>query len=283
LYVTVGSAGNVDADSRRAGIFRFNLTTSASPTGNQSNPISFSSGEVFAHGLRNEVGLRFDRNGGLWGVENGVDDLNRQPWGDMHNDNPAEELNYFGNMSSPVGQFYGYPYCWSEYQLAGGSGPGSQWAQPQTQNDGTHSDDWCKNKANVNPPAFSMPAHVAPLDIYFYYGSNLPAVDYGDAFVSMHGSWNRVKQQGYKVVQIKFFNGRPLQMKSFLFYATHGTIEGQSTDDYGPDWNFRPVGLTVNPCSLSAKGECLFVSNDLGGKIVAVGYFQKAEAESSKK
>jgi glucose/arabinose dehydrogenase len=57
--------------------------------------------------------------------------------------------------------------------------------------DGAHSDDWCKNFANVVPPAYSMPAHVAPLDIYFYSGSNLPAVDVGDAFVSWHGSWNR--------------------------------------------------------------------------------------------
>jgi glucose/arabinose dehydrogenase len=37
----------------------------------------------------------------------------------------------------------------------------------------------------------SMPAHVAPLDIYFYYGDKLPGINAGDAFVSWHGSWNR--------------------------------------------------------------------------------------------
>jgi hypothetical protein len=46
------------------------------------------------------AGLRFDAHGLLWGVENGVDNL---VWPatdeDIHNDNPAEELNYFGNMS----------------------------------------------------------------------------------------------------------------------------------------------------------------------------------------
>jgi len=239
----------------------------------------------FAQGMRNEVGLRFDRNGGLWGVENGVDDLNRPPFGNMHNDNPAEELNYFGNMSSPLGQFYGYPYCWSEYNLPGGSGAGSQWAQLQSMNDGVHSDDWCKSKDNVIPPAYSMPAHVAPLDLFFYYGSNLPAVDFGDAFVTFHGSWDRTVPQGYKVVQLKFFNGKPLQMKNFLFYASHGVVEGQSAEDTAADWNFRPVSVTVNGCSLSAKGECVFVSSDLdkAGKIVAVGYFQKTDAESSRK
>lgn len=50
--------------------------------------------------MRNEVGLRFDKHGVLWGVENGMDNLNRQPWGDIHNENPSEELNRFGNAES---------------------------------------------------------------------------------------------------------------------------------------------------------------------------------------
>jgi glucose/arabinose dehydrogenase len=139
-------------------------------------------------------------------------------------------------------------------------------------------------------------------------------VDYGDAFVSMHGSWNRSSSccsfviihnecrdvpQGFKVVQIKFFSGKPISMKPFLFYETHGVIQGNTAQDTAPglfvltfgqklksptDWNFRPVGLAANRCSLSEKGECLFVSSDAGsaGKIVAVGYFQKTETESGK-
>ena len=53
-------------------------------------PIDFSLGEVFADGLRNEVGLAFDAHGVLWGVENGADNLVRDDLGgDIHNDNPA--------------------------------------------------------------------------------------------------------------------------------------------------------------------------------------------------
>lgn len=53
-------------------------------------PIDFSLGEVFADGLRNEVGLAFDSHGVLWGVENSADNLEREDiGGDITNDNPA--------------------------------------------------------------------------------------------------------------------------------------------------------------------------------------------------
>jgi glucose/arabinose dehydrogenase len=53
-------------------------------------PLDFQTGEVFADGLRNEVGLAFDRHGVLWGVENGADKLKREDLGgDIHNENPV--------------------------------------------------------------------------------------------------------------------------------------------------------------------------------------------------
>ena len=56
-------------------------------------PIDFVDGEVFADGLRNEVGLAFDSHGILWGVENGADKLVREDiGGDVHNDNPAVQF-----------------------------------------------------------------------------------------------------------------------------------------------------------------------------------------------
>ena len=67
LYVSIGSASNVDTNSFRARIRRFNLT--------QALPQDVTAGEVYADGLRNEVGLAFDRHGVLWGVENGADNL----------------------------------------------------------------------------------------------------------------------------------------------------------------------------------------------------------------
>jgi glucose/arabinose dehydrogenase len=89
LYVSVGSGGNVDANSYRARIRRFDLSA-------DSLPLDFQEGEVFADGLRNEVGLAFDKHGVLWGVDNGPDRLSRSDMGgDIHNDNPVRVRVFF--------------------------------------------------------------------------------------------------------------------------------------------------------------------------------------------
>lgn len=64
FYVAIGSNQNIDQDASRARIRRFNL---------QSLPINFGIGEVFADGVRNTVGLAFNSNGVLFGVDNGPD------------------------------------------------------------------------------------------------------------------------------------------------------------------------------------------------------------------
>jgi glucose/arabinose dehydrogenase len=85
LYISVGSNANVDPDSYRSRIRRFDLASS-----NTTLPIDFQLGEVFADGLRNEVGLAFDSFGVLWGVENSADNLFREDMGgDIHHDNPV--------------------------------------------------------------------------------------------------------------------------------------------------------------------------------------------------
>lgn len=71
LYVSVGSYANVDADSHRSRIRRFDFPGSGTGTGTGTAPLSpggfdFAAGEVFADGLRNEVGIAFDAHGVLW-------------------------------------------------------------------------------------------------------------------------------------------------------------------------------------------------------------------------
>ena len=101
--------------------------------------------QVYADGVRNEVGLALDKTGRLWGVENSGDNLNRPDLGgDIHNGNPAEELNRFGE----AGRFYGYPFCFSTYNLPGHEA-GSQFTWPLFLTDGIHSDNWCQNRSNV--------------------------------------------------------------------------------------------------------------------------------------
>jgi len=100
LYVSVGSLGNVDPSPYRSRIRRFNISM-IPPDG-----FDFQYGEVFADGVRNEVGLALDSAGVLWGVDNGPDYARRSDLAgeDMYHDNPGEELNRF-----PEAQAGGYP------------------------------------------------------------------------------------------------------------------------------------------------------------------------------
>mmetsp|Transcript_2634 Transcript_2634/g.3211 ORF Transcript_2634/g.3211 Transcript_2634/m.3211 type:complete len:289 (-) Transcript_2634:4-870(-) len=109
LYVQVGSGSNVDPNTLHARVNRFNITDL------QDGGIDWNDGYIFANGLRNEAGIRFDLSGNLWGVENGVDNEYRSDLGgDLHNTNPCEELNFLQNDES---LFFGYPYCWSAYNV----------------------------------------------------------------------------------------------------------------------------------------------------------------------
>jgi len=253
LYVSCGSGSNVDPDSRRAHVVQFNITDL--PSGG----IIWSSGTLFSDGLRNEVGLDFDSTGRLWGVENGCDNLARPDLGgDIHNNNPSEEV----NLLHQPGGFYGYPYCWTEYDLAPqyAKGRGTQWAHPNFMNDGTHTDAWCQNTNNVIKPAYSMGAHQAPLDIKFYYGTSFPSQYQGGAFVALHGSWNRTPAIGYRVLYLQFQNGLPVGESVFL--ANNGAAQNWPN-------NVRPVALAIS----KFNGEdCIFVSSDASGQIIRMTY-----------
>jgi glucose/arabinose dehydrogenase len=252
LYVAIGSGSNVDTNSSRAKIIRYAASA-------LSGGATYAQGEVFAEGLRNEVGLTLDSQGRVWGVENGLDNLIRTDLGgDIHNDNPGEELNLFATP----GLFYGYPYCWSEFLLPTGvgMGPNTQWAHPQSISDGTHTDVWCQNAANVVRPILSMQAHSAPLDIKFYSGGAFPADMNGSAIISFHGSWNRTAATGYKVVRVPFGSsgmpsGGPVPL-----------LEYSGAGDTGSGWPHRPVGIETG-----VDGR-LFVSSDASGVIIAIGY-----------
>lgn len=251
LYVSVGSGSNVDPNPSRAGIFRFAIA-------DLDDEIPFADGEIFALGLRNEVGLRFDSRGRLWGVENGRDDLSRADLGgDIHENNPAEELNRFDEP----GRFYGYPYCFSEYLLPDdiGEGEGAQWADPTAIDDGTHTDDWCKNPDEVVPPVLAMQAHSAPLDLLFYPGGSFPSSYTGDLFVTFHGSWNRSVATGYKVMHIPIADGEPAGDPTPI-------LESPGAED--DDWPHRPVALAVLP------NGTLLITSDESNSVLGLGYAQ---------
>eukprot|EP01122_Echinamoeba_exundans_P013520 TRINITY_DN5914_c0_g1_i1.p1 TRINITY_DN5914_c0_g1~~TRINITY_DN5914_c0_g1_i1.p1 ORF type:complete len:651 (+),score=134.84 TRINITY_DN5914_c0_g1_i1:119-1954(+) len=265
IIINIGSGSNIDDNSSRARVVR-----SVAPYIGQTitYPQDF---EVVADGTRNEVGLRFDMQGRLWGVENGLDDLGvdnntRQDFGDIHLTNPGEEVNLF--LEEDRQKHYGYPYCWSEglpengnnRSFPEGLGAGTQWA---TRLGTVHTDLWCRNTSNVVPPRFIMQAHSAPLDILFYYGTTFPSMNGNVAFVAKHGSWDRpLNNPSGRSVSTLWLNhdGYPVREEP-LFWGP-------------PGWDHRPVGLAVGACK--AYGECLFVTDDRSGMIIAIAIGEKA-------
>ena len=183
-----------------------------------------SQGIVFARGLRNAVGLAFNPvNGELWATSNERDML-----GD---DLPPEEI-----VDVLVeGGDYGWPYCY-----------GNRVPNPEY-NDRAR----C---AGTIPPALTDTAHSAPLGCAFYTGSAFPAEYRNDYFVCYHGSWNRSRPTGYKVVRVRVQGGRPTAIEPFLtgFLPHPGEPLG------------RPVDVVTAPDG------SLLVSDDFGGRIFRV-------------
>jgi len=254
LFLSVGSAGNVDATSARSRVVKCLQNFNAVPAGGY----DWLTCQVFADGTRNEVGIRIDSKGRLWGVENGCDNLQRADLGgDIHNDNPAEELNLFDTAG-----FYGYPYCWTEYNLSAsvGDGPGTQWLHPQFSNNPNYSDAWCKNTSNVIKPVYSLPAHTAPLDLIFHESPTFPVGFQSGILVAEHGSWNRQPPQGYDVLNLE------LDAHNDTVISRRKIINGPGPTE---QWNHRPVALAkLSPCG-PAK-ECLLVTSDASGSLLAI-------------
>jgi glucose/arabinose dehydrogenase len=179
----------------------------------------------FSTGLRNCAGMALQpATGEPWCVVNNVDELG---------DNvPFEYV-----TAVKDGTFYGWPW----YYI--GSNPDPRWK------DAPRAD--LKDKVNV--PDVLFQAHSAPLNITFYNNDAWGADYKGDAFVAMHGSWNRGQRTGYKVVRLDFdANGKPAG--TYQDFMTGFVVDADTV------WG-RPVGVAVAPDG------ALFVSEDGSGTI----------------
>ncbi|MFX7029287.1 sorbosone dehydrogenase family protein, partial [Acinetobacter baumannii] len=90
----------------------------------------------------------------------------------------------------------------------------------------------------------------ASLGMTFYQGPQFPPEYQGDAFAAEHGSWNRSKRTGYKVIRIRMKDGKATgEYEDFItgFVINEGEVWG------------RPVGVAV------AKDGSLLVSEDGNG------------------
>jgi glucose/arabinose dehydrogenase len=182
---------------------------------------------VFATGLRNCSGMTVQPGtGAVWCVVNERDGL-------------GDDVPFEYATQVEEGAFYGLPW----YYLGNHEDPRHKGERPDL-----------AGKATV--PDVLIQAHSAPLNIVFYKGSAFPDLE-GDAFVALHGSWNRGERTGYKVVLLDFKDGRPT-----------GSYEDFITGFVEPDgsvWG-RPVGVAVG------KDGSLFVSEDGNGTIWRVSH-----------
>jgi glucose/arabinose dehydrogenase len=160
-------------------------------------------------------------------------------------DLPPEELNAIA-----LGADYGWPYCY------GARTPDPVIDDPPA----TTKSAYC---AGTTPPTLSTQAHGAPIGLTFYTGASFPEEYRDDAFVALHGSWNRLPPTGYEVARVVFEDGVPQRFEPFV---TGFLIDGGRAT-FG-----RPAGITVAP-----DGSLLF-SDDSGGVIYRVSVAGDAPA-----
>jgi glucose/arabinose dehydrogenase len=216
LYVTIGSASNVDVEQGRA------LIRVMGPDG--------TGDRVFASGLRNPVGLA---------IRPGTDEV----WAGVHErDMLGDDLvpDYVTRVQD--GGFYGWPYAY----IGPNEDPRRKGEQPDL-----------VKKAIV--PDVLLQSHSAPMGLAFYTGSQFPADYRTDAFLALHGSWNRKNRTGYKVVRIIVRDGKPTgEYEDFVVGWSLG--EGQSKV-----WG-RPVAIVVR------KDGSMLITDDAHNVIWRVTY-----------
>jgi glucose/arabinose dehydrogenase len=177
--------------------------------------------EVFASGLRNTVGFDWQPGtGALFGVDNGRDNLGE--------DIPDDEVNRIEQ-----GKYYGWPYVHG----AGVADPDLNGAMPAG--------------LVLIAPVHGLGGHVAPLSIRFLAHQPETALN-GSALVAEHGSWNRAKKSGYRIVRL-IFEGSTVREEVFL----SGCEENEEVI-------CRPVDI------LEAPDGRLMVSDDYAGAIYTI-------------
>lgn len=220
LYVSVGSRSNNDDDKRET---RRAAILAFDPDGKNER--------VFASGIRNPVGLAtHPKTGQLWTSVNERDLL-----GDHL---PPDYITHIEE-----GGFYGWPW----FYIGPNEDPRYKGKHPEL-------------KEKVIVPDVLLQSHMASIDMTFYDGDQFPKEYLYDAFAAEHGSWNRARRTGYKVIRVPMKDGKATgEYEDFLvgFVTKDGNVWG------------RPAGVAV------AKDGSLIVTDDGSGTVWRVAYTGK--------
>lgn len=214
IYAGVGSLSNIGDQGMEAEEGRAAIWELDVATGKA---------RIFASGLRNAVGMAWEpTTGTLWTVVNERDGL-----GD---ETPPDYL-----TSVQEGGFYGWPY--------------SYWGS-------TVDDRVPQDKALVAraiTPDYALGGHTASLGLCWMPAGTLPGFGEG-MVIGQHGSWNRAKLSGYKLIFVPFANGAPSGPPRDILT---GFLSGDEKVAYG-----RPVGVAIGPDRKS-----LLMADDVGDVI----------------
>ena len=216
IYVSVGSGSNVAENGIDKEIRRAAIL--------EINPDG--TGEkIYASGLRNPVGMDWNPvNDELWTAVNERDEL-------------GDDLVPDYVTSVKRDGFYGWPYSYFGNI-------------PDPRMKGERKD--LVAKAIV--PDVPVGPHTASLGLAFYDKNAFPEKYKNGIFVGQHGSWNRAKISGYKVIFVPFANGKPSgKPEDFL---TGFIADEAKAEVYG-----RPVAVTV------MNDGSLLVNDDSGNTI----------------
>ena len=217
MYVSVGSRSNINDDESEARRARI---FELSPDGKNER--------VYAYGLRNPVGLAVHPDTGeLWASVNERDEL-----GDFL------VPDYITSVKD--GGFYGWPW----FYMGGNQDPRHEGKHPELRD-------------KVIVPDVLLQSHSASLGMMFYTGTQFPERYRGSAFAAEHGSWNRVRRTGYKVIQVPMKDGHATgEYVDFMtgFVTPQGNVWG------------RPVAVA------QARDGSLYVTDDAGECVWHVTY-----------
>jgi glucose/arabinose dehydrogenase len=222
LYITLGQPFNVPEESKLA------LYNEAGIGGIIRMDRDGKNREVFARGIRNSVGMDFNpANGELWFTDNQVDGM-----GDTI---PPGEL----NRATAMGQNFGFPW------YGGGKVRTEEYKNSEP-------------PAGTIPPQVEMDAHAADLGMMFYTAKQFPQKYRGGIFSAQHGSWNRTKPVGARVMYTAV---KPDGSAGETSVFAEGWLDGETGEYSG-----RPVDIAQLPDG------SLLVSDDFAGAIYRISY-----------
>ena len=243
MYVSVGSGSNVADGMDKLSGPELQSFVSSHPLGatwgneaNRADVLAFDpdgkNERIFATGIRNCVSMALTpSNGTLWCSTNERDGL-------------GDNLPFDYITRVREGAFYGWPW----YYIGANEDPRHKNERPDL-------------KDKITIPDVLLQAHSASLGMTFYDGAQFPAEYHGSIFAAEHGSWNRSKRTGYKIIRAIVKNGLPTG--EYDDFVTGFAINDSEV------WG-RPVGVAVD------KEGALLISEDGSGTIWRISYTGKA-------